>query len=188
MGITKDNWPATVGLFSGIFAKEAIVGTLDTLYSRLDLPDSVKNAKTETFDFWDGIVDAFTVIPAAFKPAKDEVIDAETAATAKQTFSSISKFFDGQIGALAYLVFILIYSPCLAAITAIYKETNIKWATFSVLYLTGLAWIAATIVYQAGTFLKHPGSSAGWLSGCIVALAIFYGGLVLKTKNLTPKT
>ena len=188
MGITQDNWPATVGLFSGIFAKEAIVGTLDTLYARLSLPDSVYNTKTETFNFWDEITDAFAIIPAAFSSSKDIIVDASTAATAKQTFSSISKFFDGQIGALAYLVFILIYSPCLAAITAIYKETNFKWATFSVLYLTGLAWIAATIVYQAGTFVKHPATSAGWLAGCIVALALFYGGLVLKTKNLKPKT
>ncbi|MBT7225708.1 MAG: ferrous iron transport protein B, partial [Gammaproteobacteria bacterium] len=33
LGIEKDNWPATVGLFTGMFAKEAIVGTLDALYS-----------------------------------------------------------------------------------------------------------------------------------------------------------
>jgi ferrous iron transport protein B len=35
MGIEKDNWPATVGIFTGILAKEAVVGTLDALYSQL---------------------------------------------------------------------------------------------------------------------------------------------------------
>ena len=33
MGIEKDNWPATVGIITGIFAKEAVVGTLNNLYS-----------------------------------------------------------------------------------------------------------------------------------------------------------
>ena len=33
MGIEPDNWPATVGIFTGIFAKEVVVGTLDALYA-----------------------------------------------------------------------------------------------------------------------------------------------------------
>lgn len=35
MGIQSDNWPATVGLFTGIFAKEVMVGTMDALYTEL---------------------------------------------------------------------------------------------------------------------------------------------------------
>ena len=36
MGIEKDNWPASVAVFSGLFAKEAVVGTLNSLYSQMD--------------------------------------------------------------------------------------------------------------------------------------------------------
>ena len=36
MGIQENNWPAVVGIFSGILAKEVVVGTLDALYSRVD--------------------------------------------------------------------------------------------------------------------------------------------------------
>ena len=36
IGISRDNWPATVGLFTGIFAKESVVGTLNAIYSQLD--------------------------------------------------------------------------------------------------------------------------------------------------------
>lgn len=36
MGIEQDNWAATVGLFTGLFAKEAVVGTLNGLYGQLD--------------------------------------------------------------------------------------------------------------------------------------------------------
>ena len=35
MGITEDNWPATVGIFTGVLAKEAVVGTLDALYTSI---------------------------------------------------------------------------------------------------------------------------------------------------------
>ncbi|MBL8666558.1 MAG: Fe(2+) transporter permease subunit FeoB, partial [Rhodospirillales bacterium] len=40
MGITEDNWPATVGMITGIFAKEAVVGTLNALYSALGEQDA----------------------------------------------------------------------------------------------------------------------------------------------------
>lgn len=33
MGVSEENWPAAVGVFTGILAKEAVVGTLDSLYS-----------------------------------------------------------------------------------------------------------------------------------------------------------
>lgn len=184
IGITQENWPASVGLLSGVFAKEAIVGTLDTLYSRMDLRETT-DIQIKSFDFWKGISDAFTGIPASFRKSEDiSTVDASTSATAKQTFNSLSRYFDGKVGAFAYLIFILIYSPCLAAITAIYKETNFRWAAFSVTYLTCLAWIAATITYQGGTFMQHPSSSLMWLLTCVIVLISFYAGLIIKTKKI----
>jgi len=55
--------------------------------------------------------------------------------------------------AYALMIFVLIYVPCMATVTVIYKETNIYWATFMVFYTTGLAWLLAFIVYQGGTLL-----------------------------------
>lgn len=40
MGIEEDNWPATVGIFTGVLAKEVVVGTLDAIYSEIDRPAS----------------------------------------------------------------------------------------------------------------------------------------------------
>jgi ferrous iron transport protein B len=48
MGISQDNWPATVGLVSGILAKEVVVGTLNTLYTQVG---HLKEAPEEAFDF-----------------------------------------------------------------------------------------------------------------------------------------
>lgn len=54
--------------------------------------------------------------------------------------------------ALSFMVFILLYSPCIASITAIIKETeNWKYGAFAVLYNTVVAWIMAFVVYQVAS-------------------------------------
>lgn len=51
--------------------------------------------------------------------------------------------------ALAFMVFVLLYFPCIATITAIYRETGSwKYPVFSILYNTGLAWILAWLTLQ----------------------------------------
>ncbi len=56
--------------------------------------------------------------------------------------------------ALSFMIFILIYSPCVAVIAAIGKESgNWKWALFTVVYTTVLAWISAFFVYQVGSLI-----------------------------------
>lgn len=108
-----------------------------------------------------------------------EEIEIETS-----TVSTMARHFDGKAGAVAYLLFILIYAPCVAALAAIYRETNLRWAAFSVLYLTGLAWTTSTIFYQLARFTAHPGSSAMWLGICLMAIALFCIGLKVKSRTM----
>ena len=56
--------------------------------------------------------------------------------------------------ALAFLIFILIYFPCIAVIAAIKHESGKwKWSAFLAIYTTGLAWLVAFITYQVGSLL-----------------------------------
>jgi len=56
--------------------------------------------------------------------------------------------------AFAYLMFILIYFPCIATIAAIKKEAgHWKWALFTVFYTTFLAWSLSFIIYKVGTLI-----------------------------------
>ena len=56
--------------------------------------------------------------------------------------------------AAAFLVFILLFFPCIATVSAIAHETGSKkWALFSIVYNTAVAWVAALIVYTAGGLL-----------------------------------
>jgi ferrous iron transport protein B len=55
--------------------------------------------------------------------------------------------------AFAYLLFVLIYFPCIATIAAIKGETGSwKWALFAACYTTALAWVVSAVVYQVGSF------------------------------------
>jgi ferrous iron transport protein B len=56
--------------------------------------------------------------------------------------------------AFAFMVFCLLYSPCVAAVSTIRSETNSwKWPWLSIGYTIGVAWVAATIIYQAGRII-----------------------------------
>ena len=58
------------------------------------------------------------------------------------------------LAALSMMIFVLLYLPCLATVTAIRRETgSIKWMLFSIFYSTSLAWLASFSVYQIGRLM-----------------------------------
>ncbi|HPL03712.1 MAG TPA: ferrous iron transport protein B [Bacteroidales bacterium] len=54
--------------------------------------------------------------------------------------------------ALAFILFILIYFPCIATISAIWKESKLKWAIFSGIYTTAIAWVVGFAAYQIAKY------------------------------------
>jgi ferrous iron transport protein B len=58
--------------------------------------------------------------------------------------------------AYTLMVFVLIYSPCLAALAVIKRESNSwKWPVFTAVYTTALAWVMSFLVYQIGTLMGY---------------------------------
>ncbi|MEL6380957.1 MAG: Fe(2+) transporter permease subunit FeoB [Cyanobacteria bacterium J06626_18] len=188
MGITQENWPATVGIFTGVFAKEAVVGTLDSLYTQLGEDEAIAagvDLEADSFDFFGSIGKAFATIPANLVElpgtlldplglSVGEVSDVETAAAEQEvaftTFGQMALRFDGRVAAFAYLLFVLMYFPCVAAMGAVYRETNAGWTAFVGLWTTGLAYWTAVLYYQVMTFPQHPASSTAWVIGLTAVL------------------
>jgi ferrous iron transport protein B len=186
MGLDAENWPATVGIFTGVLAKEAVVGTLDAAYSALAAEGAGETGGAEVFDLKGGLIAALATIPANLADALGnwddpmgldvgDLSDAAAVAEAQElttgTFGAMASRFDGAAGAFAYLLFILLYAPCVAAIAAIYRETSAGWAVFAVSWTTGLGFIVATLFYQSAIFARDPMSSAAWIGGM---LALFF--------------
>ncbi|MDD2761908.1 MAG: nucleoside recognition domain-containing protein [Methylomonas sp.] len=88
--------------------------------------------------------------------------------------AALHAHFDGQIGAFAYLLFILLYFPCIATTAAAYRESSLAWSAFMVLWSTALAYFSAVLFYQLATFREHPVPSTLWL---VVIIAIGFATL-----------
>jgi ferrous iron transport protein B len=156
MGIEEENWPATVGLFTGIFAKEVIVGTLSSLYGQADM-----EGKTGGFDLGGGVMDALRSIPEGLSgifgglrdPLGAGIVsgDAESVAEDVGTGSGVFAQMRSQFsrpGAYAYLLFILLYIPCVAATAAAIREMGPGLGWTLVGYTLLIAWSIATLFYQ----------------------------------------
>lgn len=200
MGIERDNWPATVGIFTGVLAKEAVVGTLDALYTQLGAETAATAAgEGRKFDLKAALVAACLTVPGNLRKVADNVLDplgldigdvSELQAAAAQqevnagTFGAMQARFDGQAGAFAYLLFILLYAPCVAATAAIYRETSGSWAVFVLFWTTGIAYMTATLYYQCMTFALHPAYSAVWIIGLLAVFSLVLVGLKVGGKNV----
>jgi len=179
MGLREENWPATVGIFTGLFAKEAVVGTLNGLYGQMSA-----SGETEEWSLQGEALATVMSIPEAFAGLADTLLDpmglsiisgdeqavAEDIEAESGIFRSLrDSFGNDREAAYAYLLFILIYFPCIAALGALVREIGPLFGWISVTYLTVLAWITATLYYQI--------ARGGQLFWILFALALF-GGII----------
>jgi len=119
------DWKMGVSLLSGVAAKEIVVSTLGVLYQ------AEKDADEHS----------------------SRLISKLQNETYKSGTKSGEKVFT-TLNALSFLLFILIYFPCVAVIAAINKESgNWKWAAFTIVSTTALAWLVAFGVYQIGSLM-----------------------------------
>jgi ferrous iron transport protein B len=200
MGIEQDNWPATVGLFTGVFAKEVMVGTMDALYTELAQEEAgATDEPPEEFSFWGGIGEAFASIPANLADLTNQALDPiglgimgttgdlDTAAAEQDvsytTFGQMVTRFGSSTAAIAFLLFVLLYFPCVSATAAVYRETNLGWTVFVALWTTGLAYWVAVFYYQLMTFNTNPGRAIAWLIALAAAMGATLFGLKLASER-----
>lgn len=185
IGIEEDNWPATVGIITGIFAKEAVVGTLNSLYA------PAAAAGEAEYDLLASLQEAVASIPANLAdlsysdPLGIEVgeltdLDAVAAAQAVDAslFGNIQAHFVSGSAAMAYLVFILLYTPCVAAMGAYVREFGQQFSVLIAGWTMLLAYTFATLMYQVTHFTAHPVSSLLWIG----LFAAMNAGLALAFK------
>jgi ferrous iron transport protein B len=163
MGIKEDNWQAGVGIITGIFAKEVLVATFNSLYSPSTGDETAVPSLSKS---WDEAVISIKANLLGLSPddplgmkvgdVSDLAIASQEQEVAITTYQVMQSSFDGQLGAFSYLLFILLYTPCIAAMGAIKNEVGTKWATFAALWSFTLAYLVATLCYQLGRFSQNP--------------------------------
>ncbi len=192
MGVQAENWPATVGIFTGVFAKEAMVGSLDSLYGQLAEEAAPQEEADPPFNFGENIQAAFVSIPTNMVSLGNQLLDplglnigdvqdqsavAEEQELSTSTFGQMAQRFGNSTAAFAYLLFVLMYFPCVAATGAVFRETNLGWTALVAGWTTGLAYWVATMFYQVATFSQNPGFATAWIGGGIVTMVAIIGML-----------
>jgi len=117
------DWKIGVSIITGLAAKEIVVSTMGILYQAGDKADENSNTLIENLQKQEHVTGVLK---------------------GKKVFS--------QLVAFGFMLFVLIYFPCVAVIAAIKKESNWKWAGFSMIYTTAIAWVVAFLTFQIGSF------------------------------------
>lgn len=176
LGIQAKNWPATVALLTGTLAKEVVVATLNTLYTQVGHLTVIAD---NGFNFWNNLWAAVISIPENFQ-GLPHALQNPILATAKAqdlnngVYGIMQQYFSGQSGVFAYLIFTLLYVPCVSTTAVIARELNKRWAIFSVVWSTVFAYGLAVFFYQLATLSQHPGTSLMW---CLSIASLFFASI-----------
>lgn len=116
------DWKMSVALLTGVSAKEVVVGTLGVLYQTADSEDGTKPLVQKLQNQY--YTSGINVGKPVFTP----------------------------LVALSFMLFILIYFPCIGVVSAISRESgHWKWAMFVVVYTTALAYLGSLALFQIGS-------------------------------------
>jgi len=187
MGIEKENWPATVGLFTGLFAKEAVVGTLNALYFTEEGEEG-EAEEDEEWNFLGALGGSFVTLGENLGALGESFLDPlglGLVSIDEEDAAEELEVNEGLIGAMqglwspsagyAYLLFILIYFPCVAAFGATIQEMGAKLGILLSAYLTVVAWGVATLFFQitAGGSVLWMALGAGVLGLTVLSFYLF---------------
>ncbi len=206
MGVSEENWPAAVGVFTGILAKEAVVGTMNSLYDTMareanekakaaagEAPKAEEAAaeeEEEGFSFMatlseasQSVADNLADLAGAFADPMGIKVDdlSDTAAVAEEqevtvdTVHVMQTLFGSSFAAFCYLLMVLLYVPCGAAVATVYREAGTAWTLFLSAWTMAVGYCTATVVYRIGTFGQAPMQSVMYILAC----AVIMGGMLL---------
>ncbi|WP_372776137.1 ferrous iron transport protein B [Mangrovibacterium sp.] len=116
------DWKVGMSIITGMAAKEIVVSSMGVLYhAGMDADENSQSLKEKLQN------QTYTAGPKI----------------GQKVFSPLVAF--------GLMIFVLIYFPCVAVIAAIKKEANWKWAIFTTVYTTAIAWFASFAIYQIGS-------------------------------------
>lgn len=127
------NWKLDVGLLAGVGAKEIVASTMGVLYSNDDSFKDDSNFSSESGKY----------------VKLHELITQDVAQLHGISYEKAQPI--ATLTAFCFLLFVLLYFPCIATIAAIKGETGSwGWALFAASYTTALAWVVSAVVFQIG--------------------------------------
>jgi ferrous iron transport protein B len=155
------SWQASGALITGLVAKEVVVSTLGQTF---DVAGETDAADASSFaadvaeivtSFFQAVADTLRAIPGLVGinlGGEEEATEEGLSAAIRVNFAASSGGYAAAAG-LAFMVFVLLYTPCMAAIAAERHELGSRWTWLSLIGQLAIAWVGALIVFQLGRLL-----------------------------------
>lgn len=171
------DWQATGSLITGLVAKEVVIGTMSQIYvGEADAPETEEITPTPTFgEDVVGIGQSFieasvltiqevvniiprtvNILPWVHMPEADFLGRADEPEDTTALENSLTQIFT-PLSAVAFTVFVLLYTPCMATVGAMRHEFGTRFTVYQMAYTFGVAWLMATVVYQIGSLIGWGG-------------------------------
>lgn len=154
-------WEQSGALLSGFVAKEVVVSTMNQLYGGTGPADTTSDPGFTSdvaeigSSFVAASLDTIRTIPGLvgldFAAVEDET-SSQVDVRIRDSFEEASDGH-GTLAALAFMVFVLLYTPCMAAVGAFRHEFGTRWMLLSVTGQLVIAWVGAFLVSQGGRLL-----------------------------------
>ncbi len=166
------DWQAAGSLITGFIAKEVVIGTMSQIYGVETVEAETTDAPTPTLledvgeivttfgqslvltgqEFVNIVPRTVNIIPGVAMPEANFLgIEAEEEDTSALGYALTGAFTP--LSAVAFMVFILLYTPCMTTTAAMRHEFGTRWTLYQLGYTTLIAWAGAVIVYQGGLLL-----------------------------------
>ncbi len=176
MGIKADNWPASVSLITGTMAKEVVVGSLNSLYSQ----NETESLNTQAFDLGAALKNAlFTTVSGiahVFAPDRLNpftVNEADHAMT-ETALTRMQHAFGESNAAFSYLLFVLLYIPCISTMGVLSRELGKGYAWLSTAWSFNIAYVVAVLFYQSTILWQTPVSALAWILGLVFSQGLLF--------------
>ena len=155
-------WQMSGPLLTGFVAKEVVVSTMSQIYDVSDFEEVMEEST-----FFEGVGEILVgFINAVWDTIKSiplivgiDLLEEDEDSEPSGLMAAIQESFDrssnghGALASVAYMAFVLLYTPCVAAIAAAKKELGTKWMWFSIIGQLAIAWVAAFVIFQGGLLL-----------------------------------
>jgi len=154
------NWEASGALITGLVAKEAVISTFNQIY-RIDEIDNVQvdtnfieDLQEIILSFGRSILEAGKEFISTFTFGLNIFDSQSNAGIIENVFltSALQKSFT-KLSAFAYLVFVLLYIPCVPTISALHHEFGWKWTSLAIFNSLAVPWVFAVAIFQIGSLL-----------------------------------
>lgn len=151
-------WQQTGALLTGLLAKEMVVSTMAQVYvGEVEVDDTavsptfLNDLQQITLGFVTATIDASKELLETLTPgltlfsASNDGQDTALTTALQAAFTPLTAF--------AFMVFVLLYIPCIATVSAQAHEFGWRWALFSMLIMLTVPWMLAVLIYQSGRLL-----------------------------------